>query len=75
MIIDNFSRFTWMLFLAHKNEAFDAFSKLFKKIINEKRLNVLKIRNDYDIEFENHDFATFYFENSIEHNFVAPRTT
>ena len=32
VIIDDYSRFTWILFIAHKDEAFDMFVSLFKKI-------------------------------------------
>lgn len=68
VIINDYSQFTWVLFLAHKNEAFEAFAKLFKKIINEKDCNILKIRSDHGAKFENQAFNEFYFENSIDHN-------
>ena len=32
MIIDDFSYFTWILFLASKDEAFSAFSKFCRKV-------------------------------------------
>ena len=35
VIIDDYSRFTWVLYLAHKDEAFDMFVDLFNKIISE----------------------------------------
>jgi len=37
VIVDDYSRFTWTLFLKTKNEAFDAFHKLVKVIQNKKR--------------------------------------
>ena len=46
VIIDDYSRFTWTLFLKTKNEAIDAFGKLAKVIQNEKGLNIVSIRND-----------------------------
>ena len=45
VIVDDYSRFTWTLFLAHKSEAFRAFRKLAKVIQNEKNLNISSIRN------------------------------
>ena len=36
LLLDDFSRFIWVLFLAHKNDAFNEFSKLYKKVQNEK---------------------------------------
>ena len=41
MIVDDFSRYTLVLFLAHKNDVFDEFSKLCKKIQNEKGFTFL----------------------------------
>ena len=52
VVIDDFSRFTWTLFLAHKNDAFKEFRKLAKKIENEKSLKITSIRSDYDGEFK-----------------------
>ena len=38
VIIDNYSRFTWVHFLTHKNESFEASNILVKRIQNEKVL-------------------------------------
>ena len=46
VIVDDYSRFTWTLFLTHKNEAFKAFRKLAKLIQNEKNSNIVSIRSD-----------------------------
>jgi len=43
VIVDDYSRFTWTLFLKTKNEAFDAFHKLAKVIQNEKGLNMKRM--------------------------------
>ena len=74
VIVDDYSRFTWTLFLAHKRESFHAFKKLAKIIQNKKNLNIASIRSDHEREFENKDFELFCDENGIEHNFFAPRT-
>ncbi|XP_061360887.1 uncharacterized protein LOC133304840 [Gastrolobium bilobum] len=74
VIVDDFSRFTWTLFLAHKSKAFQAFRKLAKFIQNEKSLNIVSIRSDHGGEFENQDFEMFCDENGIQHNFSTPRT-
>ena len=37
VIIDDYSRFTWVLFLAHKEEIFEAFKIIAKRIQNKKR--------------------------------------
>ena len=36
VLIDDFSRYTWVLFLSHKDDAFDMFVDLFNKITKEK---------------------------------------
>ena len=69
LIVDEYSRFTWTLFLRTKNDAFDAFCKLAKVIQNEKGLNIVSIRSDHGGEFQNEDFEKFCEENGIHHNF------
>ena len=59
MIVNDYSKFTWTLFLAHKSEAFHAFRKLAKVIQNEKNLNIASIRSNHGGEFENESFETF----------------
>jgi len=73
VIVDDYARFTWTLFLTHKRDTFHAFKKLAKIIQNKKNLNIASIRSDHGGEFENKDFESFCDENGIEHNFSAPR--
>ena len=40
VIVNDFSRFTWVLFLAQKNNAFHEFSKLCRKIKNPKGFSI-----------------------------------
>jgi len=74
VIVDDYSRFTWTLFLTHKKDVFHAFKKLAKIIQNKKNLKIAFIRSDQGGEFENKDFESFCDEHGIEHNFSAPRT-
>jgi len=74
VIVDDYSRYTWTLFITHKNEAFQAFRKLAKVIQNKKNLKIISIRSDHGGEFENKEYEMFYDEYGIEHNFSAPRT-
>ena len=60
VIIDDYSRFTWTLFLKTKSEAFDAFHKISKMIQNEKGLNIVSLRNDHRGEFQNESFENFW---------------
>ena len=37
VIVDDYTRWTWVKFLTHKDNSFDSFSRLCKRIQNEKR--------------------------------------
>ena len=74
VIVGDFSRYTWVLFLAHKNDVFHEFSKLCRKIQNEKGFTISCIRSDHGREFENVEFESFCDVQGIEHTFSAPRT-
>ena len=73
VIVDDFSRFTWVSFLAHKDETFSSFIKLLKRTMNEKNTTIVSIRSDHGSEFQNQKFEKFCNENGISHNFLAPR--
>ncbi|GJU53262.1 retrovirus-related pol polyprotein from transposon TNT 1-94 [Tanacetum coccineum] len=75
VIVDDYSRYTWTRFLKHKNEAFDHFEILSKKIQNQKGCPIISIRMDHGREFDNEvQFEAFCDANGITHNFLAPRT-
>lgn len=40
MIVDDFSRFTWVLFLSHKDEAFNFFINFCKRVENEEKIKI-----------------------------------
>ena len=74
VIVDDYSRFTWVYFLAHKDEALHTFIKHCKKVQNEKCLTLINVRSDHGGEFENHDFESFCNEHGYGHNFSTSRT-
>ena len=74
VIVDDYSRFTWVMFLTHKDETFELFQKFTKKVFTEKNSNIISIRSDHGTEFKNSLFEKFYSEHGINHNFLAPRT-
>ncbi|GAA0184763.1 hypothetical protein LIER_32051 [Lithospermum erythrorhizon] len=73
-IVDDYSRFTWVIGLANKSDAFKEFAKLCRKLMNEKGFKIKAIRTDHGGEFENEEFEEFCGEYGIQHNFLAPRT-
>ena len=74
VIVDDFSTYTWVLFLSQKNEAFYEFSKFCNKVQNEKSFAITYIRSNHGREFENIDFKDYCNEHGIDHNFSVPRT-
>ncbi|KAH9698134.1 hypothetical protein KPL71_023896 [Citrus sinensis] len=74
VIVDDYSRYTWVLFLANKDDAIDAFRIFYKKVQNEKGYSITCIRSDHGGEFENHAFENFCNDLGIEHQFSSPRT-
>ncbi|KAH9657240.1 Integrase catalytic domain-containing protein [Citrus sinensis] len=74
VIVDDYSRYTWVLFLANKDDAIDAFRIFYKKVQNEKGYSIACIRSDHGGEFENHSFENFCNDFGIEHQFSSPRT-
>ena len=51
VIIDDYFRFTWVYFLAHKDETLHTFIRHCKKVQNEKSLTLINVRSDHGGEF------------------------
>ena len=71
IIIDDYIRFTWTLFLAHKDDTFHTFVKFCKKVKNEKDSRIACIRSDNGREFRNESFNSYYDEHGIEYSFLV----
>ena len=71
VIVDEFFRYTWVLFLSQKNEAFYEFSKFCNKVQNDNGFAITYIRSDHGREFENIYFEDYCNEHGIDHNFSA----
>ncbi|GAB2297521.1 hypothetical protein Dimus_038476 [Dionaea muscipula] len=74
MIVDDFSRFTWIIFLRGKDDTFHEFKSFIKRAQNQIGHKLILIRTDHGTEFENSNFDDFCRKNGIDHNFSAPRT-
>lgn len=57
VVVDDFSRYTWVAFLREKLEAFDELITLCKRMQIEMRLTIKRIRSDYGRKLENHKFS------------------
>ena len=73
VIVDDYSRFTWVLFLRTKDEAFTEFKDLITNLETKYSVKLKTIRSDHGGEFEK-DFVTFCKSRGITHEFSAPRT-
>jgi len=59
VIVDDYSRWTWVKFLRSKDNPFDLFSNFCTQIQSEKEMKILKVSSDHGGEFENEPFETF----------------
>ena len=59
VIVDDYSRWSWVMFLNHKDEFFYIFFKFCKHSQNEKGVCITSIRSDHEGEFENVKFQLF----------------
>ena len=74
VIVNDYSRWTWVKFLRGKDCAYDVFSRFCTQIQSEKEMKILKVRNDHSIEFKNEPFVTFCEKHGIVLEFSSPRT-
>ena len=74
VVMDDFSRYTWVEFLREKLEAYEKMEVLCKRLQNEKGVSIVKIRSNHGKEFENARFDSFCEKNGIKKEFSAPKT-
>jgi transposase InsO family protein len=73
VIVDDYSRYSWVFFLKRKDEVFEQFWSLSLRLNNE-HLNCLKaIHSDNGTEFRNASFDEFCLEHSVDQQFSASR--
>ena len=74
VIVDDFSRYTWVEFLREKLKACEKLEVLCKRLQNKKGVPIVKIRSDHGKEFENERFESFCEKNGIKKEFSASKT-
>ncbi|KAI3767848.1 hypothetical protein L2E82_18277 [Cichorium intybus] len=74
VVVDDFSRFTWVFFLKQKSEAAINMINFIKQIEILLRKQVRMIRSDNGTEFKNKILDDFLVNKGITHNFSAPYT-
>jgi len=74
VIVDDFSRYTWVFFLQDKSEVTSIFKKFAKKAQNEYQVPLIKIRSDNGTEFVNSKIEEYCDEMGIKHELSATYT-
>ncbi|KAK2371769.1 gag-protease polyprotein [Trifolium repens] len=74
VVVDDYSRYTWVNFIREKSHAFDVFKELCTQIQREKGSNVVRIRSDHGREFEKSKFNEFCSTEGIKHEYSSPIT-
>nr|GEU80065.1 putative ribonuclease H-like domain-containing protein [Tanacetum cinerariifolium] len=74
VVTDDYSRFTWVFFLATKDETSPILKTFITGIENQLSFKVKIIRSDNGTEFKNHDLNQFCGMKRIKRDFSVPRT-
>nr|GEW74378.1 putative ribonuclease H-like domain-containing protein [Tanacetum cinerariifolium] len=74
VITDDYSRFTWVFFLATKDKTSPILKTFITSLENQLSLKVKVIRSDTGIEFKNSDLNQFCGMKGIKREFSIPRT-
>ncbi|GJZ24786.1 retrovirus-related pol polyprotein from transposon TNT 1-94 [Tanacetum coccineum] len=73
VVVDDFSRYTWVFFLHSKDEASEVIISFIKKTQVNLQLQVQRIRTHNGSEFKNKTLAKFFDEVGITQQFSAAR--
>ncbi|GJY60273.1 retrovirus-related pol polyprotein from transposon TNT 1-94 [Tanacetum coccineum] len=74
VIIDDYSRYTWTLFLRSKDETTKVLKDFLTMIQRNLQSLVISVRTDRGTEFLNKTLNAFFKEEGIEHQTSTPRT-
>jgi len=71
-ILDDFSRFGWVIFIQNKSDTFDHFYKWVMMIENTFKKTITHVRTDNGTEFCNRKFHNFLSNKGIIHQLTTP---
>ncbi|WVZ84749.1 LOW QUALITY PROTEIN: hypothetical protein U9M48_031740 [Paspalum notatum var. saurae] len=74
VVVDDFSRFSWVFFMEFKDEAFGFVRDAVPRLRNESHKAMRAIRGDNGGEFRNSHFENFCRDLGLEHQFSSPYT-
>jgi transposase InsO family protein len=73
VIVDDYSRYSWVFFVESKDEVFEHFQSLALRLNNEHPNCLKVIHSDNGTEFRNASFDEFCLEYGINQQFSVPR--
>jgi transposase InsO family protein len=73
LIVDDYSRYSWVFFLESKDEVFEHFQSLALRLNNEHSNCLKAIHSDNGTEFRNASFDELCLEHGIDQQFSAMR--
>ncbi|GJZ26909.1 putative ribonuclease H-like domain-containing protein [Tanacetum coccineum] len=74
VIVDDYSRYTWVYFIRTKDEALDMIIDFVNQVQRNLKAQILTIRTDNGTEFKNEKLRSFYAKLGIVHNTSIHRT-
>ncbi|KAJ9555546.1 hypothetical protein OSB04_010160 [Centaurea solstitialis] len=74
VIVDEYSRYTWVFFLRAKSDAPEEIILFVRKMERLNNLAVRSIRSDHGTEFKNSTLESFFEQKGISQNFSSVRT-
>jgi hypothetical protein len=74
VIVDDYSRYTWTMFLGDKSETSGIFKTFARRAQREYNTKIVKIRSDNDTEFKNMNIEEWCDEEGVKHEFSVTYT-
>ncbi|KAJ9541354.1 hypothetical protein OSB04_027860 [Centaurea solstitialis] len=74
VIVDEYSRYTWVFFLRSKSDAPEEIILFVRKMEKLNNLSVRSIRSDHGTDFKHSTLETFFDQKGISQNFSSVRT-
>ncbi|GJY61732.1 retrovirus-related pol polyprotein from transposon TNT 1-94 [Tanacetum coccineum] len=74
VIVDEYSRYTWVYFLRKKSQALEMIMSFIRIVENQNDVKVKQIRTDNKTEFRNHELESFCDKRGISQHFSSPYT-
>jgi transposase InsO family protein len=74
VIVDDYSRYTWVFFIKDKSKVHEIFKKFATRAQNEFDVKIKRVRSDNGTEFKNTNIEEYLDEEGIGHELSVPYT-